>query len=185
MSRRDGTDEATGDTDRAQLVLVAAAVVAVALVPMVLAYLQLGYHADVAATADHGRVGADTERALDRAVHNASRPVAGEYGWSARDGAVDVVDRRLRATTKRIERARLDEGVAVRIRRNDSAAAAWAARECPRGPDRRFGPCETDRAVVVQERADETAVLAVAFDVTVTGERSTTRLTLVAGRNPA
>lgn len=178
----DWRDWTGGDArrDRAQLVLVAAGVVAVALVPMLFAYLQLGYHADVAATADRDRVGTDVRRALDRAVHNASRPVAGEYAWRRRTDAVDTVDARLNDTIARIERARLDRGVAVSVRRNGSAAAAaWSDEHCPGGSARAFGPCETDRAVVVQERAGETAVLAIGFDVTVTDERSTTRLTLV------
>lgn len=159
--------------------LVAAGIVAVALVPLLFAYLQLGYHADVTATADHDRVGTDVRRALDRAVHNASRPAAGEYAWDRRSVAVDVVDERLNGTTVRIERARIERGVAVDVRRNGSAAEAWIAERCPRGPKRAFGPCETDRAIVVQERAGETVVLAAGLDVTVTTERSTTRLTVV------
>lgn len=175
----DGRERWTGSGERGQLVLLAAGVVAVALVPLLFAYFQLGYHADVAATTDHDRVGSDTVRALDGAVGDAERPVRGEYGWTERSGAVDAVVRRLNATTTRIERARLERGVAVRVDRNRSAGDAWAGAYCPSGPKRAFGSCEADRGVVVQERAGETTVLAVAFDVTVTGDRSTTRLTVV------
>ena len=62
---------------------------------------------------------------------------------------------------------------------NASAATDWAATNCPGGSGRRFGPCEADRGVVVQERAGRTHVLAVAVDVTVTTERGTYAVTLV------
>jgi hypothetical protein len=172
-----GRERASSD-DRGQLVLLAAAVVAVALVPLLFAYLQLGYHADVAATTDHDRAGSDAVRALDGAVGDAERPVRGEYDWASRGDAVETVVRRLNATTTRIERARLDRGVVVRVDRNRSTASRWAATNCPSGSNRAFGPCEADRGVVVQKRAGEATVLAVAFDVTVTSDRSTTRLTV-------
>ena len=53
------------------------------------------------------------------------------------------------------------------------------AANCPGGPNRDFGPCEATDGVVVQERAGETVVLAVAFDVRVTTERGWSRSTLV------
>lgn len=50
---------------------------------------------------------------------------------------------------------------------------------CPVGPARQFGPCETDRGVVIQERVGETHVLVVVFDVTITTERGYIEATVV------
>lgn len=164
---------------RGQLVLIVAATIAVALVPLSLAYLQLGYHADVdTAAADTTPVG-DGQRVLERTVHNASGSVAGEYDWRERDRAVEAVNASLAPATTRLERSQLDSGIAYRIARNDSAAASWAGEHCPSGPHRRFGSCESIGGVAVQERAGETAVLAVAFDVHVLTDRGATNATLV------
>lgn len=151
--------------DRGQLVLLAAATVAVALVAMGLAYAQLGYDADATAGADARGPGASVDRALDRAVHGAAAPAAGEYRWARRTDAAAAVGRRLDRRVGRIERARLDGETVVRVERNGSAARRWARRRCPGGPERRFGACRAVDGVVVQERAGETTVLAVALDV--------------------
>ncbi|WP_129114715.1 DUF7261 family protein [Halegenticoccus tardaugens] len=170
MSRRD---------PRGQLVLVAAVIVAIALVPMVVAYVQLGYHADVDASAERHPPGTNAERALDRAVHNASTPVIGEYDWDARSEAVDAVNRTLDPGVEEIEAARVDRNVAYEVERNGTAAETRAADDCPSGPKRDFGPCRARGGVVVQERADETHVLAVALDVRVTTESRESALTFV------
>lgn len=44
---------------------------------------------------------------------------------------------------------------------------------------RRYGPCHPVRGIVIQERADETTLLAVAFDARVTGPRGVTELSVV------
>jgi len=164
---------------RGQLVLVAAAALAIALAPVVLAYLQLGYHADVAAGADYDAPAENAERYLDRAVHEAAVDVPGEYAWSERADAVDAVRGRLDPKRRALAGARVESGTAYRTRYDRSAASAWAAAHCPGGPDRRFGGCEARRGVVVQERAGRTHVLAVALSVTVTTERGTSDLTVV------
>lgn len=163
---------------RGQFVLTTAALLAVALAPVVLAYLQLGYHPDVAAS-DGGRPGADTLPALEGAVHEAGAGVPGEYAWTERGAAVDAVRTRLDSRLRAIERARVEAGVARTVTYNDSAAADWAAADCPGGPDRQFGPCRVDRGVVVQERAGRTHVLAVGLDLRVTGPDRTASLTTV------
>ena len=168
-----------GNRDRGQLVLVAAAVVAVALVPMVAAYLQLGYHADVSASADYHRPASNAERVLDRAVHNATASVRGDYDWSQRNLAVDGVNRTLEPFVRQVEESRLESGVVYEISQNGSAAATWVRRHCPSGPNREFGSCEASGGVVVQGRAGETHALAVALDVRVTTEAGTTDLTFV------
>ncbi|MFC6787267.1 hypothetical protein ACFQFH_15765 [Halobaculum halobium] len=168
----------TGRRNRAQLVLLAAAVAAAALVPMALAYLTLGAHPDVAATADRDTPGEDALRALDRAVTSASTAVSG-YQWSERERAVAAFDGALAADVRGIETARLSETVAVDVTRNGTAATAWATANCPRGPNRAFGACEAVDGVVVQERAGETTLLAVGFDVRVTEPEGSASMTAV------
>lgn len=164
---------------RGQLVLVAAGVIAVALVPVVLAYLQLGYAADVEASEGYTDPGWNAKRLLERAVHDAAAGVPGEYRWGRRRAAVRAVHDRLAGPFDALRTARLADGTAYLVRYNESAASAWAAANCPSGPARRFGPCEARDGVAVQQRAGETHVLAVAVDVTVVTERGSTELTFV------
>jgi len=166
-------------TRRAQLVLVAAAVVAVALAPAVLAYLQLGYHADVAASGDTGTTTTTAVRFLERAVHEAGTAVSGDHAWRARAGAVRETKRHLRPRLDRLRTARVADGVVVDTAYNATAARGWVAGNCPRGPDRQFGPCAGRDGVALQSRGGRTHVLAVAFDVTVTAESGRTDATLV------
>ncbi|MFB6206456.1 MAG: hypothetical protein ABEJ05_08030 [Haloglomus sp.] len=166
--------------DRGQFVLLAGVVVALALVAMLTAYLQLGYAADVRTT-DTGHTTVDGRAFLERATHDAARPLRGEYPWSERGRAVTALRNRLDARLAELERARVSEGVVYRTGYNQTVAAQWARAECPGGGDaREFGPCEADRGVVVQERAGRTLVLAVAYDLAVTTEDSQTWTTFVA-----
>lgn len=187
MSRGDrsrGSGDPTGGAPRSgdghtrgQLLLVAAVVVAIALVPVVLAYLQLGYHPDTQAEVEDNDPERNAERLLSRAVHEAAFATNG-----TRDRRDEVVERfrgRLAPRLETLRESRLEEGVAYEVTYNDSAAAGWADRNCPGGPDRQFGDCESRRGVVVQERLGETHVLAVAVDLTVTSDRGRTELTLV------
>ena len=166
-------------TRRGQLVLVAAAVVAVALAPVVLAYLQLGYHDDVRATGDYDDPTADTVRVLDREVTNVSGDIPAEYAWAQRRAAVSEARSELAPTIDRLRTVEIERGTVTEIAYNASAADAWRAGNCPGGPGRQFGACVADRGVVVQERVDRTHVLAVAFDVTTTTERGETSVTVV------
>lgn len=151
--------------DRAQLVLAAAAVVAVALAPVVLAYLQLGAHPDVRPPAPEP--GADAERFLERATHEAGMAATG-YAWGERDRAVADVKGALAPRLETLETAQVEGGVVYTVAYAPDAASEWATSECPRGDGRAFGDCLPDGGVVVQERAGETTVLAVAYDVRVT-----------------
>jgi len=165
--------------DRGQLVLLAAAVLAVALVPVLFAYLQLGYHGDVAASTDYESPARNAERFLDRAVHESRTGIPGNYSWRDRADAIDRVRTRLDGRLATLETARVESGTATQVDYNRTAARSWAGERCPGGPDRQFGPCEARQGVVVQERAGETHVLAVALDVTITTERGTRRVTVV------
>jgi hypothetical protein len=164
---------------RGQLVLLAAALIAVALAPIVFASLQLGYHDDVAATADYEDPTADALRVLDRAVATASSDVPGEYRWRAREAAVDDIRSELRPRIDRLQTASVERGTLHEISYNGTAAGEWATDNCPGGPARQFGNCERDRGVVVQERTGWVHVVAVGFDVRTTTDRGTTTVTVV------
>jgi len=165
--------------DRAQLVLVSAAVVAVALAPIVMAYVQLGYRADVTASEEYDAPAENADRLLTRAVHEAAVGATGDYAWDDRDDAVATVRSSLAPRLDALRSARVESGTVYQVAYNESAAGAWRRANCPGGPDRRFGDCEAIGGVVVQERAGETHVLAVAFDVRVTGDDAALSLTTV------
>lgn len=169
---------------RGQLVLVAAVLVAVAMVPMVLAYLQLGYHADVRAGGAQDDPSAEAHSALVRSVHGASAEIPGTFRWSNRDAAVGSVRSALDPRLSTVETARVGEGIHRDVSYNQTLADQWASANCPGGPDRQFGSCEAIDGVVVQERAGWTHVLAVGFDLRTTTEREQTALSLVV-REPA
>lgn len=169
---------------RGQLVLLAAAALAVALVPMTLAYLQLGYHDDVGSAGLEEAPVHNAERVLDRAVSDAIDGVPAGYAWSDRGAAVTAVRDRLEGDLSTLNHTRVDAGTVYGVTYNHTRAVAWEGDHCPSGPDRQFGPCRVDRGVVVQERAGRTHVLAVAFDVRITAPDGRWRATLVvrAGR---
>ncbi|MFB6155361.1 MAG: hypothetical protein ABEJ22_05650 [Haloferacaceae archaeon] len=162
---------------RAQVVLAAAAVVAVALVPMVLAYHQLAYDADVPAAGD-----ADVREAvgyLERSVDDAARAVAGEYGWPNWEAAASATDERLGPHVRRLESSALADDVVYRVTRNETAARSWAEADCPDADMRRFGPCRTVDGLVFQRRAGEVHLVAAAFDLRVVAVDQSARLTVL------
>jgi len=168
--------------ERAQLVLAAAALVAVALAPVVVAYLQLGYHADVSATEEFDAPDRNAERLLSRAVHDAASETTGAFAWDERTEAAAAVRDELRPRLDALRSSRVESGTVYRVAYDQTAAEAWSDANCPGGPNRQFGDCEATQGVVVQERAGETHVLAVAFDVRVTTDDSEMKLTLVVRR---
>ena len=166
-------------TRRGQLVLVASVLVAVALAPIVLAYLQLGYHDDVRATGGYEDPTAETVRVLDRAVTNVSGGIPGTYAWTDRAAAVTAVRDQLAPIRSRLRTAEVTRGTVTNVSYNATAATAWRGGNCPSGPDRQFGDCVADRGVVVQDRVGRTHVLGIAFDVRTTTERGETTVTVV------
>lgn len=162
--------------DRGQLVLIGAVVLAVALVPLVLAYLQLGYQEDVRAGSATGP-GAETERTLDRGLQNATSGIPATYDWGERSQAVATVRERLNSTLTAVELSKLTEGTTVLVGYDRARARRVSA--CPSGPNRQFGACEAVDGVVVQNRAGRTHVLAAAFDVRVTTPDRELRFTTV------
>lgn len=175
MSRRSGFE----CDDRGQLVLVAAAMLALALIPLGFAYLQLGYHADVRAAGAEESPGSETLRLLERAVHEASDEAVGQP-WAGRSGAAAQVNRTLAEDVDAIEAAQVERGIAAEVRQNASEAEEWAIANCPGGSaGQAFGDCETSGGLVLQDRAGETHLVAVAFDVHVVSERGEAELTVV------
>jgi hypothetical protein len=163
---------------RGQFVLAAAVVVAVALVPMLTAYLQLGYPADAAAErADTPRL-ADARAALDRAVARSAAAVADRPpadGTAAAERVVTALDR----TTEALSAGGAPADRTYLVAGNATVAADLARTDCPTGERRRFGGCRAVGGVVVQERLGRPTVVAAAVDLRIEGPDERTRVTLV------
>lgn len=162
---------------RGQAVLLAAVVLVVALVPVIAAYLQLGYGGQSSPIDDDGQ--REARQLLERAVQEHASGIESSYRWRQRDAAAERVRDRLDPTMRQLAQSRLDENTVHQTRYNQSHAASWASARCPGGPNRQFGPCEAIRGVVVQERAGRTHVLAVAVDLSVTTPDGASTLTTV------
>lgn len=162
------------ETDRGQLVLVAAVFIAVAFVPITVAYLQLGYSGDIEASGDTTEESLEsTTRLLQRAVHTETNNTT----WSHSNDTVTTIHSRLEPHVSAIETEH--RTTVQRVRYNGSTAIEWADMNCPNGSARRFGPCTADRGVVVQERVGEVHLLAIAFDVTLTTEHQRIKATVI------
>jgi hypothetical protein len=155
---------------------VAAAVIAIAFVPMLFAYLQLGYHPDI--DRSYEPTGEEAVAFLDRSVHGAATETAGEYGWSERAELIDTVRSEVEADIETLETARIEEGIGYRVRYNESGMDDLMI-GCVSEPGRRFGECVSEDGIAVQERAGEAVLVAVAFDVRVIAPERTVELTVV------
>lgn len=165
--------------ERGQLVLAAGAMLAVALAPVALAYLQLSYAPGAAVVGPDDDPAREALSAMDDATVAAAAEIAGEYPWTAREAAARDANRSLWVTAKQLEGSQVESGVARTVAFNASAAGDWASDSCPRGPNRRFGDCEAVGGLVLQERAGEATLVAVAVDVRATDERGWTAVTAV------
>ncbi len=177
-----------GGRDRGQLVLLAAVTLALALVPLALAYLQLGYAGDVArepaveTAGSAGTAGGSDARvieAVDRAATARVGDVAGAYDWSDRDAAVSAYREGLETDLDAIEEAAVRDGTVIAVTSASSVAADRSETACPAGPNRAFGVCEADRGVVVQDRGGTTTVVAVSLEVRIRRAGGTSRITIV------
>lgn len=164
--------------ERGQLVLVAAAVIAIGLAPVLFAYLQLGYHPDVENQPEI--TGEDAVEFLDRSVHDAAAGTAGDHGWADRKTMAEAVRAEIEGDIETLETSRLEDGVSYRVTFADEIAIEWADENCEAGDGKRFGDCVADGGVVLQERTGEAVLLAVAFQVTVIGPDGNSELTVVA-----
>ena len=179
--RRERNSSHNHTRDRGQLVLLAAIALAVALIPLVLVYVQLGYHDDIHATGT-ATPEKQVERTLQHGLHNATTDIARTYEWAnhAGDDRTDAIARvrdRLDPTLQSINRSGLDGGTVLVVTYNQTHATSWEQGNCPSGPDRQFGSCETSEGVVVQDRGGQTHVLGAAFDVRVSTPETDTQFT--------
>jgi hypothetical protein len=163
--------------ERGQLVLAAAVVVVVALLPVLLAYLQLGAHPDVRPAPAEPSV--DVASGLERATVAVGTDVSGRYDWGERAAAATAVRRGLAPDLSALGSARAGSGTVLGITYAGDVAARASRVHCPAGSGRAFGPCVADGGVVVQERAGEAVPVAVAYEVLVVGERGERRLTFL------
>ncbi len=166
------------DTDRGQLVLIAAVALAVVLIPLVLAFLQLGYHADVAAGSPT-ITESDVEQPLQQALHDATDSTPETYTWDERHAAAESVTTTMAPTLDTLNHSAVEDGTLIRISPNESHAQAWAASNCPEGPDRDFGECVANDGLILQERDDRTHVLGAAYDIAISTPEKDIELTTV------
>jgi len=164
---------------RGQLVVLAAAVVAVALLPVLAAYAQLGYQP--AADAGPGDPLGDTRRALERALPAATDGVPATYAWPERVNATAAVREALAPVLAGL-RDGGPPGVARSVELNQTVARRVSRRACPGGPARQFEACLAFDGVVVQRRANRSHVVAVAATVSQVGPDGTVRGTVVVRR---
>jgi hypothetical protein len=164
--------------NRGQVVLMAAGVAAVALLAMVVAFAQLGLSAtasppdpvlDLDAVSDSLRV-TTTAHVFDN---------AGQFRWSERSTAVSALQDQLRPDIKRLERTTMANGRGISIKMNATVPQQLHL-TCPEGTDKQFGNCLIVDGVVIQERAGETTVIAVSYDIEVISpvERSYARVVI-------
>jgi hypothetical protein len=164
---------------RGQFVLLAAAVVVTALVPMLLAYAQVGATTGSPAPTVERTTVTDAKRVLERSVAETTVALANDSDADGPGGVAAATADRLRPAVASVESAGATDGVTVAVSRNHTAATRWAGADCPHGPAREFGTCRVSDGVVTQRRANRTALVAVGFDVTVRSPRGTVAATFV------
>ena len=165
--------------------LLAAVALAIALVPLALAHVQLGYTADVRGSPVDDDPGRDAERTLTVALIDAIDTIPETHEWSDRASAVTTVRTNLAPTLAAVNRSDLEAGTVASVTYNHTRGTVWASGNCPGGPDRQFGPCTADRGVVIQERSGDTHVVAVAFDIRIVSRSGELELTTVLPVTPA
>ena len=165
---------------RGQLVLLAAAVVVTALVPMLLAYAQLGATDPAVTTSTAERAAlTDARRTLERSVDETTLLLANDTDASSHDAVARSAIGQFERTATAISTSGADRGAVVSVARNTTAARRWARGDCPRGPNRAFGTCVVTDGVVTQTRGNSTALVAVAVDISVRSPDADMRTTVV------
>jgi hypothetical protein len=96
---------------------------------------------------------------------------------SERNATINHTRTALAASTTTLQRTGTARRVVYVVNEDADAAAAWADADCPGGPMRAFGSCLADGGIVVQERANETAV-GVTLDVRIRTREETTTASL-------
>ncbi|GAB7092497.1 hypothetical protein JCM18237_27680 [Halorubrum luteum] len=177
-SRVDPLESITG-VDRGQLVLVAAAAIALALFPIVLAYLQLGYAGDVATEPTGPAPGSELDRALERAVYAAASDVDRREDGTP-TAAASTFHRSIGGDIGRLQNARIEEGIAAQLSYTPDLAAEWVeSGQWQTGVAAAFDEPTVHHGVVVQKRAGEYVVVAAAFDIVLIEPDRTVRRSVV------
>lgn len=153
------SDDATTTGTRGQLVLVAAAVIAIALLVILAAYVQLGYTGDVRAVAATDAPTADAGVALEQAASIAGSRATGD---SPRATA-RAFDRTFREAVATIESVDVDRTAVYRVDRNTTAAMQYVQR-CEAAA---FGSCTVIDGIIIQQRAGTPTVWGVTVDLRV------------------
>lgn len=164
---------------RGQLVLLAAVLLAVALLPLLTAVVQLGYQPSGPGRAVDSHPVTASSQVLERAVADVAPRVPRNFSWGAREAAAAAVRRQLAPTAAALNRSRIASGTSLAVVFNESRAARWAGLHCPGGPGREFGDCWTSGGVVLQERRGRAHLVAVATDVSAVGRDAVWDATLV------
>jgi hypothetical protein len=126
-------------SERGQLVLLSAALIAVALLGFLTAVTQLGYHPDGQDRVVDPHPVTASKQVLDRAVAGVAPTVPGTFDWAERSRAVTLVRNRLAEPRAALNRSRVAGGTSLEVRFNESRARSWAGYHCPGGPGRDFG----------------------------------------------
>jgi hypothetical protein len=186
-SHGDGAERTRPSGDRGQVVLVAAAVVAVALLSMTVAYAQLGYDADRRGAGARVAPVSEIDQGLTGSLRTAAREArhrTDDRSWRDHRAVARRVTESLRSDIDRLERAHAAERRSLSIELQDTAATQWARSRCPDARGRDFGPCRTIGGIVLQKRAGETVVVAAAFRIRIVSPAESTTLTTVSRTVP-
>lgn len=165
---------------RGQIVLLAAVVVALALVPILGAYLQLGYDGDARAF-DRKASTVSEERILTTVRRELRGVLPTGHDWGERNRTASRVRTHIEARLTSLSGEVNGTVIEVELR---NASADLVAETCPAGPNRRFGPCRGLGAVFVQERAGETHVYGLLVEIRVIGRHGIARTTHVIRPRP-
>lgn len=160
--------------NRGQLVIAAGAVVAIALIAVLGAALQLGYQP--APEPERVDPPAETRRVIETVLTQVE-PAVREYEWGDHEAAVQEVRP---ALTDGLQDLQIDRaGIGRTVEPDTEAALERLGTLCPRTGNRSFGSCTAIDGIVLQERQEMTHLVAVVLEVTVRTDTGTTDLTVV------
>lgn len=110
-----------------------------------------------------------TNATLYRTVHAVAAETAGDHSWWQRAEMADTISSQVDERIAPLETKDLDSGVVMEIGVVTDRADAIGSNRCPSGSGCRFGSCVAIDGVVLQERAGEVVVLAIAFEIDIAG----------------
>lgn len=104
---------------------------------------------------------------FDPSVPGTATATAGDHHWPDGDTLAVAGRAEIDDDLELLETGRIHTGVVHDVQYSEPAATAWERNNCDRGGGRRFGGCAVDGGLVLQERAGDAVLLAVAFDLSV------------------